>query len=60
MTSGNIGSVSVGIPWNRLMSEDSHVEVEDLYLCLRPHARSKDDSDGKNTMNTSKMFTILS
>lgn len=49
MTSGSIGSVSVGIPWNKLMAEDSHVEVEDLYLCLRPHARSKDNSDGKTS-----------
>ncbi|CRL03003.1 CLUMA_CG016444, isoform A [Clunio marinus] len=43
VTSGQIGSVTVNVPWNCLMSEDSFVEVSDLRLCLRPQARAKDD-----------------
>lgn len=40
---GEIGSLAVDVPWNCLMSEDSVVEVNNLYLCLRPHSRTKDD-----------------
>lgn len=43
VTSGEISSVTVGIPWNCLMSEDSYVEVNNLRLCLRPQPRAKDD-----------------
>ena len=41
--SGVIESVTVGIPWNCLMSEDSFVEVNKLCLVLRPMPRAKDD-----------------
>lgn len=43
VVSGEIRSVTVGIPWNCLMSEDSFVEVDSLRLCLRPQPRAKDD-----------------
>jgi N-terminal region of Chorein or VPS13 len=45
VTSGKIESVTVNVPWNRLMSEDSFVEVNGLCLHLRPHARAKEDGE---------------
>lgn len=45
VTSGQIGSVTVNVPWNCLMSEDSFVEVNNLRLCLRPQPRAKDDGE---------------
>lgn len=45
VTSGRIGSVTVGVPWNCLMAEDSFVEVDGLCLCLRPQPRAKDDGE---------------
>lgn len=41
VTGGHIGSLMLKVPWNCLMSEDSLVEVSDLYLCLRPQPRAK-------------------
>lgn len=43
VTEGHIGSVCINVPWHALMTEDSFVEVKDLYLCLRPHPRTKND-----------------
>lgn len=39
---GRIGSVTVNVPWNALMTEDSYIEVTDLNISLRPQARNKD------------------
>lgn len=39
---GNIGQIDVNIPWNALMSEDSLIEISDLYLEGRPKSRPKD------------------
>ena len=50
MTSGHIRSVTVGVPWNCLMSEDSFVEVDGLCLCLRPQPRVKDDGEYFNSV----------
>lgn len=41
---GNIGQIDVNIPWNALMSEDSLIEISDLYLEGRPKSRPKDGS----------------
>ena len=45
MTNGDIGNLAVNVPWNCLMLEDSVVEVSNLYLCLRPLTRAKDDGE---------------
>lgn len=45
VTNGEIGNLAVNVPWNCLMLEDSVVEVSNLYLCLRPLARAKDDGE---------------
>lgn len=45
VTNGEIGNLAVNVPWNCLMLEDSVVEVSNLYLCLRPLARVKDDGE---------------
>ncbi|XP_031632964.1 autophagy-related protein 2 homolog B [Contarinia nasturtii] len=39
---GHIGRIDVNIPWNALMSEDSFVEITDLYFEIRPKCRPKD------------------
>lgn len=39
---GHIGKIDVNIPWNALMSEDSFVEITELYFELRPKCRPKD------------------
>lgn len=45
VTNGEIGNLAVNVPWNCLMLEDSVVEVSNLYLCLRPLTRAKDDGE---------------
>lgn len=42
VTAGHIGQIDVNIPWNALMSEDSSIELTDLYFELRPKSRPKD------------------
>lgn len=42
VTAGHIGQIDLNIPWNALMSEDSSIEVTDLYFELRPKSRPKD------------------
>lgn len=42
VTAGHIGQIDVNIPWNALMSEDSFIEITDLYFELRPKCRPKD------------------
>ena len=42
VTDGTIGQIVVNIPWNALLSEDSCIEITDLYLELRPKYRPKD------------------
>lgn len=39
---GHIGKIDVNIPWNALMSEDSFIEITELYFELRPKSRPKD------------------
>lgn len=41
---GSIGQIDVNIPWNALMSEDSLIEISDLYLECRPKSRPKNGS----------------
>lgn len=42
VTGGRIGSVTVNVPWNAPMTEDSYIEVGNLFISLRPMARQKD------------------
>lgn len=42
VTAGHIGKIVVNIPWNALMSEDTCIEVSDLYFEIRPKCRPKD------------------
>uniref|UniRef100_A0A1B0D0K4 Autophagy-related protein 2 n=1 Tax=Phlebotomus papatasi TaxID=29031 RepID=A0A1B0D0K4_PHLPP len=39
---GYLGSVTVNIPWNALMTEDSFIEVSGLYLALKPKPTTKE------------------
>uniref|UniRef100_A0A7G3AGM6 Autophagy-related protein 2 n=1 Tax=Lutzomyia longipalpis TaxID=7200 RepID=A0A7G3AGM6_LUTLO len=39
---GYLGSVTVNIPWNALMTEDSYIEVSGLYLALKPKPTAKE------------------
>uniref|UniRef100_A0A6B2EBD1 Autophagy-related protein 2 n=1 Tax=Phlebotomus kandelakii TaxID=1109342 RepID=A0A6B2EBD1_9DIPT len=39
---GYLGSVTVNIPWNALMTEDSFIEVSGLYLALKPKPTAKE------------------
>lgn len=43
MVGGRIGSVTVTVPWNALMTEDSFIHVDRLFISIRPHVRPKDD-----------------
>ena len=42
MTGGRIGAITVNIPWNALMTEDSFVEVKDFFIAIRPQPRAKE------------------
>ncbi|GAB0095176.1 Autophagy-related protein 2 [Sergentomyia squamirostris] len=39
---GYLGSVTVNIPWNALMTEDSFIEVSGMYLALKPKPTTKE------------------
>ena len=38
-TDGQIGLLTVSVPWNALMTNDSSIEASDVVLCLRPVKR---------------------
>lgn len=39
-TDGQIGLLTVSVPWNALMTNDSSIEASDVVLCLRPVKRA--------------------
>ncbi|XP_075148411.1 autophagy-related 2 [Haematobia irritans] len=41
-TDGQIGQLTVSVPWNALMTSDSAIEVADVVLCMRPVKREHD------------------
>lgn len=43
-TGGHIGQLSLSVPWNALMTNDSSIEVADIELCIRPVRREHDGS----------------
>lgn len=47
---GHIGSIEVNVPWSAMMTEDSHFEVSNLCITLRPIARSKDGTSVLESM----------
>lgn len=47
---GHIGCIQVSVPWNAMMSEDSHFEVSNLCVTLRPIARLKDGTSVLESM----------
>jgi autophagy-related protein 2 len=50
VTNGRIGSVSVNIPWNALMTADSFIEVTGLHISFRPKARQTDGTSMLESM----------
>lgn len=50
VTGGHIGSVAVTIPWNALMTRDSHIEVSELSMTIRPRARQTDGTSMLESM----------
>lgn len=53
---GHLGSVTVNVPWNALMSEDGYIEIANLYLAVKP--RPIDATDGKSVLES--MFSSMS
>lgn len=47
---GRIGSITVNVPWNALMTEDSFVQVDSLFISLRPLSRPKDGTSMLESM----------
>lgn len=47
---GHIGRIQVSVPWNAMMSEDSHCHVSNLCVTLRPIARLKDGTSVLESM----------
>ncbi|XP_013118571.2 autophagy-related protein 2 homolog B [Stomoxys calcitrans] len=41
-TDGQIGQLTLSVPWNALMTSDSAIEVADVVLCIRPVRREHD------------------
>ncbi|XP_073815878.1 autophagy-related 2 [Musca autumnalis] len=41
-TDGQIGQLTLSVPWNALMTSDSAIEVSDVVLCIRPVKREHD------------------
>lgn len=39
-TDGQVGLLTVSVPWNALMTNDSSIEASDVVLCLRPVKRA--------------------
>lgn len=53
---GHLGSVTVNVPWNALMSEDGYIEIANLYLAVKP--RPIYATDGKSVLES--MFSSMS
>lgn len=47
---GRIGSITVNVPWNALMTEDSFVQVDGLFISMRPLSRPKDGTSMLESM----------
>ncbi|XP_037027616.1 autophagy-related protein 2 homolog B [Bradysia coprophila] len=47
---GHIGKISVNVPWNAMMQQDSQFDVSNLCITLRPIARSKDGTSVLESM----------
>lgn len=45
VTGGRIDTIKVNVPWNSLMNKDSFVEVDGLFVSMRPLARDTGDDD---------------
>lgn len=50
MTGGRIGTITVNVPWNAMMTDDSYIRVEGLYITVRPLARQKDGTSMLESM----------
>lgn len=50
MTGGKIGLITVTVPWNALMTNDSSIEVADLFICLRPVQRQSNGTSMLESM----------
>ena len=53
---GHLGSVTVNVPWTKLMTEDGYVEITHLYLAVKP--RPLKATDGKSVLEC--MFSSMS
>lgn len=54
---GHLGSVTVNVPWNALMSEDGYIEISNLYLAIKPRPIDQ-TTDGKSVLES--MFSSMS
>lgn len=54
---GHLGSVTVNVPWNALMSEDGYIEIANLYLAIKPKPIEQ-TTDGKSVLES--MFSSMS
>ncbi|XP_055908295.1 autophagy-related protein 2 homolog B isoform X2 [Eupeodes corollae] len=50
VTGGHIGLITVQVPWNAIMTNDSSIEVSDLFISLRPVQRQTDGSSMLESM----------
>ncbi|XP_055847231.1 autophagy-related protein 2 homolog A [Episyrphus balteatus] len=50
VTGGHIGLITVQVPWNAIMTNDSLIEVSDLFISLRPVQRQTDGSSMLESM----------
>lgn len=50
VTGGRIGQITVQVPWNAIMTNDSSIEVNDLFISLRPVQRQTDGSSMLESM----------
>lgn len=58
MVEGHLGSVTVNVPWNALMSEDGYIEIANLYLAIKPKPIEQTATDGKSVLES--MFSSMS
>ncbi|XP_023297749.2 autophagy-related protein 2 homolog A [Lucilia cuprina] len=56
-TDGQIGLLTVSVPWNALMTNDSSIEASDVVLCLRPVKRAH---EGHESMIESMWSSVSS
>ncbi|KAJ8044621.1 Autophagy-related protein 2-like B [Holothuria leucospilota] len=55
---GNVGSISVSVPWSMLLTDNSKVEIKGLELTFQPKYRENEDFGGLDSLAESMWHSV--